>query len=223
MRFPRAVSSGSFSRAARPRQGGRLAAERITGLYRRHAALFDGARSRALFERGWLDRFAALLPRGGRVLDVGCGMGEPLARHLAGLSLAITGLDASPELLALARARLPDQAWIEGDMRALDLRRGFDGVMAWDSLFHLDAAAQRATLPRLCAHAMRALMFTSGPRAGVAIGRFGGEALFHASLDPEEYRTLLARAGFRVVAHRAEDPGCGHHTVWLAVRQAAAG
>jgi hypothetical protein len=60
------------------------------------------------------------------------------------------------------------------------------------------------------------LLFTSGPRDGEAIGDLYGNALFHASLDPEEYRMLLAIWGFRVLRHRAEDPDCGLHTVWLA-------
>ncbi len=61
-------------------------------------------------------------------------------------------------------------------------------------------------------------MFTSGPAYGEAIGSFAGERLYHASLDPAEYRALLAENGFAVVAHAVEDPGCGGHTVWLAQR-----
>ena len=60
------------------------------------------------------------------------------------------------------------------------------------------------------------LLFTSGPGAGVAIGELFGNALFHASLDTEEYEQLLARHGFDVLLHRVEDPDCGRHTVWLA-------
>jgi hypothetical protein len=60
------------------------------------------------------------------------------------------------------------------------------------------------------------LLFTSGPKAGVAIGETFGEELFHASLDADEYRALLASTGFRVVCHTVEDPHCGMHTVWLA-------
>jgi hypothetical protein len=61
-----------------------------------------------------------------------------------------------------------------------------------------------------------ALMFTSGPAHGEAIGSFGGEPLYHASLDPAEYRSLLDQNGFLVVSHIAEDPTCGGHTIWLA-------
>ena len=61
-----------------------------------------------------------------------------------------------------------------------------------------------------------ALMFTSGPRAGEVIGSYQGEPLYHASLDPEEYRHLLAAHGFDIVDHAAEDATCGGHTIWLA-------
>ena len=57
-------------------------AERVIGLYERHARAFDGIRSKHLFEQPWLDRFAANLPRGASVLDIGCGSGEPMAADL---------------------------------------------------------------------------------------------------------------------------------------------
>ena len=61
-----------------------------------------------------------------------------------------------------------------------------------------------------------ALMFTSGPAAGEAVGAYGGEPLYHASLDPAEYRALLGANGFIVQAHASQDPACGGRTVWLA-------
>ena len=66
------------------------------------------------------------------------------------------------------------------------------------------------------AAARAALMFTSGPAHGEAIGSYRGEPLYHASLDAAEYRTLLSANGFEVMAHMVEDPNCGHHTIWLA-------
>jgi SAM-dependent methyltransferase len=194
------------------------AADRIVGLYQRHAHAFDRDRSRDLFERTWLDRFAALLPRGGSILDIGCGMGEPIARHFIEAGYALTGVDSSPAMIGLCKSRFPDQTWAVADMRTLDLGRSFDSVLAWDSFFHLRREDQRAMFPVFRAHAApgAALMFTSGPRAGEAIGTFHGEPLYHASLAPDEYRALLDRCGFEVVAHAAEDPGCGGRTIWLA-------
>jgi 2-polyprenyl-3-methyl-5-hydroxy-6-metoxy-1,4-benzoquinol methylase len=196
-------------------------ADEIIGLYRRHglawAALRDGG---TFVEAGWLARFMDLLPAGGSVLDIGCGSGAPIAATLAAAGFAVTGLDTSAPLLGLARARLPHATWIEGDMREMALGRQFDGLLAWDSFFHLAQDDQRRMFEHFAAHAApgAALMFTSGPEEGPAIGALQGEALFHASLGPREYRALLGAAGFCVVGHVAEDPACGGRTVWLAQR-----
>lgn len=197
-------------------------AGRIIGLYRRHGLAWEALRREARFvEQAWLARFLAALPRGpqgARVLDIGCGGGEPIARHLAAAGCRVTGIDTAPALLALARQRLPRARWLRCDMRHLALGRRFDGLVAWDSFFHLPAHDQRRMVRVFRRHAApgAVLLFTSGPRHGEAMGRFAGEAMFHASLAPLAYRRLLAGSGFRVLAHVAEDPGCGGRTVWLA-------
>ena len=193
-------------------------AERIVGLYESHAVAFDAQRSRNLMERRWLDRFVALMPPSGSVLDIGCGMGEPIAACLIALRHRVTGIDSSATLIELCRRRFPDAMWHRADMRALALGRRFDGLIAWDSFFHLTPPDQRAMFGIFTAHAgpRATLMFTSGPAAGEAIGHWQGEPLYHASLDPVEYRRLLDRAGFDVVDFVPEDPDCGRHTIWLA-------
>ncbi len=105
-------------------------------------------------------------------------------------------------------------------MRELALGEKFGGVLAWNSFFHLTPEDQRAMFAIFGAHGGEGavLMFTSGPKAGEAIGRFEGEPLYHASLDPEEYRLLLAEAGFAVMEYVPEDPACGGHTIRLARR-----
>lgn len=193
-------------------------ARHVFQLYERHAAAWDRLRSRTLFERPWLDRFAALLPKAGAVLDLGCGSGEPLTRHLIEAGFRLTGVDAAPAMIATFRRRCPAADWQVADMRTLHLPRTFDGILAWDSFFHLAQDDQRRMFPvfRRLAAPRAALMFTSGPAEGEAVGTFEGEALYHASLAPGEYRSLLQRHDFEVVAHTAEDAALGGHTVWLA-------
>ena len=200
-------------------------ADQIIGVYRRHASIWMAARqaqsAHRLMEAGWLDTFCSLLPPGGAVLDIGCGSGVPMAQHLAGHGYKLTGVDSAPEMIALCRARFSAQTWHVADMRSLSLGRVFDGLLAWDSFFHLCHDDQRRMFPIFRDHAAphAALMFTSGPAHGVAMGTLEGEALYHASLDGAEYSRLLGENGFTVVAQAVEDPNCGGHTVWLA-RQA---
>jgi len=195
-------------------------AERIIEIYERHADAWVDARLREgrFHERGWLDRFCALVPPGGPVLDLGCGAGEPIARYVGERGHDVTGVDSSPAMIAKFRARIPGQQALVSDMRALSLGRLFGGILAWDSFFHLCHEDQRRMFPIFRAHAApgAALMFTSGPAYGEAVGRLEGEPLYHASLDAAEYRTLLEDACFDVVATLAEDQTCGGRTVWLA-------
>ncbi len=195
-------------------------ADAVVSLYLRHAAAYDQQRGRKLMEAHWLDRFLSRLPATPSVLDIGCGMGEPIARHLIERGCAVTGIDSAAPLIALCRKRFPQQDWQVGDMRELALGRRFDGLIAWDSFFHLKPDDQRRMFPLFRAHAAdgAALLFTSGPGHGEAIGSFEGEPLYHGSLDPAEYRALLDATGFAVVEHIVEDPNCGGHTVWLAQR-----
>lgn len=197
--------------------------ERIAGLYERHARAYRDDRVRMPFvERAWLERFMALLPRGGMVLDIGCGCGVPIAGHLIGCGFDVYGVDSSAGMIAACREQFPAQAWQVADMRAMELGRTFDGVLAWDSFFHLGHDHQRHMFARFARHAApgAALMFTSGTEHGIAMGAYRGEPLYHASLSADAYRTLLREHGFSVRAHVAEDPDCGLRTVWLAQRDA---
>ncbi len=161
----------------------------------------------------------ALSPgQGGQVLDLGCGGGEPIARNLIEHQCAVTGVDSSATLLDHCRQRFAGQQWIHADMRSLALDQDFAGILAWNSLFHLSPDDQRAMFAVFEHHAGPgcALMFTSGLEAGEAIGEFEGQDLYHASLSPGEYCTLLDTHGFEVVQHISEDPDCCGFTVWLA-------
>ena len=193
--------------------------ERIVGLYEENAAAWDRLRGRDLHERAWLERFAARLPDGGSVLDLGCGMGEPIARWLIERGFRVTGVDSSPSLIAMCRERFPAAAWHVADMRGLALAERYDGLIAWHSLFHLSPGDQEPIFARFAAHAAgpgAALMFTSGPEDGVSVGEWQGEPLHHASLDPDDYRRLLAENGFELLEHKLRDPECGEATVWIA-------
>jgi len=196
------------------------ASERIIGLYEDNAEAWDRTRGRDLREKPWLDRFLARVRSGGAILDIGCGMGEPVARFLIERGHGVTGVDSSPSLIALARARFPAHEWIVADMRALRLDRRFEALIAWHSFFHLSPEDQRPMFARFADHAKPGapLMFTSGGKQGQSIGAWQGEPLYHGSLDPAEYEELLAANGFAVVERALRDPNCGSSTIWLALR-----
>jgi SAM-dependent methyltransferase len=193
-------------------------ASRIIGHYEKHATSWDNDRqSGGWIEQLWHDLFIDSLPAGAKVLDLGCRSGRPVARHMHERGLHVTGVDSSPTMISLCRSRLPDHEWIVADMRRISLNRRFDGILAWDSFFHLDHDDQRRMFAVFAEHSSdRAeLMFNTGPEHGEAIGSYRGDPLYHASLAPHEYVALVSGIGFEVIDHAANDVRVGGRTVWL--------
>ncbi|MGP3969059.1 class I SAM-dependent methyltransferase [Streptomyces sp. 6N223] len=86
----------------------------------------------------------AVPDRCAEALDVGCGDGR-FERKLAARVTRVTGIDTSPEMLALARERgkgLANAAFREGDFLAADLKAGsYDFVCSVSAVHHMDFAA----------------------------------------------------------------------------------
>jgi len=196
--------------------------DRTPDVYRRSANAYDRQRSKGLFEKPWLDRFLAALPRDGQrppaVLDIGCGAGEPISSYLITHGVRLIGVDIAGPMLALARQRFPEADWIEADMRELDLSQGFGGVISWHGFFHLSRDEQRAALPRLAAHVVLGgtLMLTIGHGDMEVTGTVDGETVYHSSLTCDEYRAILAQCGFEDVTIVLQDPACQSSSVLLA-------
>jgi len=86
------------------------------------------------------------------VLEIGCGAGR-LARAMAGRAAAVVGIDASPEMVRLARERFPNAARIEFvcddfSTRAMGSER-YDFVVSVATLHHLPAAPTLARMKGL--------------------------------------------------------------------------
>ena len=83
--------------------------------------------------RGWIERFA---PGARSLLELGCGTGAVLAA-LAG-DLTVAGVDASPEMLAIAASKVPAARLVQADMTSFALGTQFDVVICvFDTLNHL--------------------------------------------------------------------------------------
>ncbi len=179
---------------------------------------YDEHRSRDLFEAAYLDLAISYLKPNAKILDLGCGMGEPIGKYFIDKGYQLTGIDGSSKLIDLAKNRFLQAEFMVGDMRKVSLKEKFDLVIAWNSFFHLSKDDQRLMFKIFEEHLNSGgiLMFTSGPSEGEVWSDNGGEMLYHASLSPEEYKKLLAEHNFEIIKYALNDEECGGACVWVA-------
>lgn len=182
----------------------------VAGSYDRFApSIAEDVEDRAL-----LTAFADLVRAGGGgpVADLGCGTGRVTA-YLAETGLDVSGVDLSPEMLAIARRDHPGLRFSQGSLLALDLPDGgLAGAVAWYSIIHTPPER----LPAVAAELFRTLRpgghlqlaFHVGDRRHHRTDGYGHEGL---SLDiywlpVDRVCELVTGAGFEVLTQVLRDP-----------------
>lgn len=115
-------------------------------------------------DRELFELFLAYLPANSKVLDLGCGHGIPVAKLISNRGHHIIGVDRSEKLLAFAREEMPEQEWILSDLENFEVNDIYDGIIIWDSLFHLPRT-EHLTLLRKASSALKpggVLILSSG-------------------------------------------------------------
>ena len=110
--------------------------ERVREKFDRIAPQMDVWHKRSRYYRDELARLLGfLIPAGSSVLELGCGTGDLLAalRPREGV-----GVDLSPAMIGLAKARHPDLTFVVGDVECPDLDGRFDYVVLSDVVGHLE-------------------------------------------------------------------------------------
>ena len=112
----------------------------------------------------------AMLPRGSRVLDAGCGPGR-VGGFLSEVGHEVVGVDVDPVLVAAAEEDHPGPRWLVGDLAELDLRDRFDAIVCAGNVVTFLAPSTRGeVLRRFRAH------LAEGGRAVVGFGAGRGYA-----------------------------------------------
>jgi TDG/mug DNA glycosylase family protein len=195
--------------------------------YEAEAARWVERRRPQWLDDGRLDAFAARLPAGALVADLGCGPGW-YAEAFRARGLRAIALDLSAAMLADAARRAPDVPRVRADLHALPFARGsLDGAWAMKCYQHLPLAELPLALARLhralrpgasvaltLANLDAADASPQEREAGAIERRFEGEELrgrLFSLLDRAQVFRFLEGAGFRITGH--ETTG-GHNRFW---------
>ncbi len=164
------------------------------------------------------------LPAGAKVLDLGCGTGNPIARHIVDRGFSLVGVDQSNELLKIAKTIVPEAAFIHGDMIETELAGIFSAAVAWDSIFHVERKNHSAIYRKL-ANSLeiggRLLLSVGGSDSDDAdvegfTSEMFGRTFFYSGYAPNVARKLLEAEGFEIEVWEVDDPSSRGHIAVIA-------
>lgn len=173
---------------------------------------------------GYADRILDGLPPRARVLDLGCGTGNPIAKHIIERGFSVVAIDQSKEMLKIAKTVIPEAELIYGDMIETQLPGKLSAVVAWDSIFHV-GRKYHSGIYRKISDALeiggKLLLSTGGSDSGEAgvegfTSEMFGHTFFYSGFAPKAARKLLEAAGFEIEIWEIDDPSSRGHIAVIA-------
>jgi ubiquinone/menaquinone biosynthesis C-methylase UbiE len=174
--------------------------DQFAGHYDENRGLFDMTQVLNSF-------YGQLNVKKGKLLDLGCGAGEPFARFFVDQGWTVTGVDFSERMLDLAAKYVSGMQTICADMREVDFDPGqFNAVSAIYSLFHIPASDQTILLDKiyrwLCPRGLALFTYATKEYTGSdefdGYKEFLGQQLYYSHKSPEGLYADLQRIGFHI-------------------------
>jgi ubiquinone/menaquinone biosynthesis C-methylase UbiE len=199
----------------------------IRHVYDRTAADYAAAVGTAIsaefetpLDRAMLSGFALQMHEsgGGRVVDVGCGVGRVTA-YLADRNVDVSGVDLAPGMVAVARTAHPTLHFETGSLTDLPFdTRSLAGAVLWYSIIH----TSRTELPDVWEELARVLAAPGNVLIAFQAGQNDelvrsdahgtGATLRHYRHHLDDVATSLGDAGFDVTARWWREPELDHET-----------
>ena len=147
------------------------------------------------------------IPKGGSILDAGCGSGIPIAKLLSD-NYQVTGIDISPKQIALSRKNVPNAQFICGDFLKYEFKNDtYDAIVCLYALFHVDRKWHQKILTHfynwLKPGGILFISLSENDEEGYTENDFFGTTMFWSNWGIETYRTILKDIGFTIVLETA--------------------
>lgn len=154
-----------------------------------------------LFAPAVREDFVSRIPKGGKVLDVGCAAGRD-SRYFDSIGFEVVGVDFSDKLLDIAKEKAPGIQFVQQDVRDLQFPdASFDGIYASAVLLHLKREEVKPVLEKFYAmlkpNGILGIQVKEGEGEGVVKETLSdGKARYFMYFGKEEVENMVKQAGF---------------------------
>ncbi len=182
---------------------------------------------------GYVDKVLEGLQPRARVLDLGCGTGNLIAKYIVQRGYQVIGVDQSKKMLEIAKKVVPEAELIHSDMVEIQFTDKFAAAVAWDSVFHVERK-HHSVIYRKLANSLeiggRLLLSVGGLDSGSSVAgsscddsgvegftsEMFGHTFFYSGYEPQVARKLLEAEGFEIEFWEVDDPSSRGHIAVIA-------
>lgn len=146
--------------------------------------------------------FAEKVKPHGKILDIGCGTGYPLAHYLSEKGFFVTGIDAAANMIKIAQSlSIAHAQFSVCDFFKFTTEEKFDGILAWDSFWHFPKDEQAHIYVKVgnLLNVGGYLLFTHGDAEGEHTNPMMGESFYYSALPKELVCQILRDNGFEII------------------------
>ncbi|MCI4352849.1 MAG: class I SAM-dependent methyltransferase [Thermoplasmata archaeon] len=215
-------------RARRPEEIVRQGWNKLSSVYRPEGSRTDRTGHPNQEYKTWLTPLLVELPEGARVLDLGCGNGNPTAILLS-RRFRLTGVDISEVQVRRARGLVPGARFLRADMTRVRFPAGtFAAVVMLYSMIHVPLRKQRPLLRRIfrwiAAGGLLLAIIGSTAWTGRESSWLGVEAdMYWSHADASTYQRWLRELGFSLLQRRFIPEGDSGHELFLVRKPGSVG
>lgn len=195
----------------------------VASIYDEFAEIYEENRGIFDMTEVFNDFYRRLDIRKGRVLDLGCGAGEPFAATFIKRGWSVTGVDFSQRMIDLAAKYVPNMDTICADMRNVEFAPAqFDAVTIIYALFHVPRDDHAALFGKIFnwLRPNGKVLFTYATREYTGELEFDGhkeflgQELYYSHKSPEQLYTDLSGLGYDIEARDYRNIG-GELFLWV--------
>ncbi|TDP02958.1 class I SAM-dependent DNA methyltransferase [Flavobacterium sp. 245] len=137
----------------------------------------------------------------GDILDIGCGSGNPIAKYFSENNYSIIGIDFSEKMIEIAKSQeIKNSQFIVSDFFDFETDKKFDGIVAWDSLFHFPKERQKELYSKIYDLLLpnSYFLFTHGKKEDEHMDKMFGEPFYYSCLSRNSVLELMTDLGFEL-------------------------
>ncbi|HEY0427660.1 MAG TPA: class I SAM-dependent methyltransferase [Pyrinomonadaceae bacterium] len=177
--------------------------------YNKIAALYHAKRlAKKEINNQYFDGLFQYFPDSGKLLDLGCGGGQPLTSYFAEKGFDVTGVDISSKMIEIAREQIPQGNFFVSEMTECEFgEEEFDVIVSAFAIIHVPQKKQSSLFKNIFKWLKTggvAFLILATNDVEEWIEDFYGVEMYWSHFGSEKYKEIIADAGLQMLWDKIE-------------------